>query len=105
MGAENVAEFGAALTDEEALRTRMQENAEPFRIVTGEELAQAFGGLVPEVDKDVLVGGYTNLFAAVIRRSLERGFDGWIDDDLAFTLPWGFSLGDIRVPVTVLIPK
>ena len=101
MGPENVAEFGAALKGEEALRLWMQENAEPFRTVTGEELAHAFGGLVPEVDKDVLIGGYANLFATVIRRSLERGFDGWIDDDLAFTQPWGFSVGDIRVPVTV----
>jgi pimeloyl-ACP methyl ester carboxylesterase len=101
MGDENVAEFGAALKGEEALRLWMHENAEPFRTVTGEALAQAFGGLVPEVDKDVLVGGYADLFAAVICRSLEHGFDGWIDDDLACTQPWGFSVGDIRTPVTV----
>ena len=101
MGPENVAEFGATRKGEETLRLWMQENAEPFRTVTGEELAEAFGGLVPDVDKDVLVGGYANLFAAVIRRSLEHGFDGWIDDDLAFTQPWGFSVGDIHVPVTV----
>lgn len=101
MGPENVAEFGAALQGEEALRLWMQENAELFRTVSGEALAEAFGGLVPEVDKDVLVGGYANQFAAVIRRALEHGFDGWIDDDLAFTQPWGFSVGDIRIPVTV----
>jgi len=101
MGPENVTEFGAALKGEEALRLWMQENVEPFRTVTGEELAHAFGGLVAEVDKDVLVGGYADLLAAVIRRSLAHGFDGWIDDDLAFTLPWGFSVGNIRVPVTV----
>lgn len=101
MGSENVAEFGAALQGEEALRTWMHENAEPFRIVTGEALAEAFGGLVPQVDKDVLVGGYADLLATVTRRSLQHGFDGWIDDDLAFTQPWGFSVGDIRVPVTV----
>jgi pimeloyl-ACP methyl ester carboxylesterase len=101
LGPENIAEFGAAMDGEEALRRWLQENAEPFRTVTGEALAEAFGGLVPEVDKDVLVGGYANLLASVFRRSLEHGFDGWIDDDLAFTQPWGFSVGDIRVPVTV----
>jgi pimeloyl-ACP methyl ester carboxylesterase len=101
MGAENVAEFGAALKGEEALRLWMRENAEPFRTVTGAMLAEAFGGLVPEVDKQVLVGGYADLMAAATRRSLEHGFDGWIDDDLAFTQPWGFRLGEIRVPVTV----
>ena len=101
MGPENVAEFGAALQGEQALRTWLVENAEPFRSVTGEALAEAFGGLVPEVDKDVLVGGYADLLATVFRRALEHGFDGWIDDDLACTQPWGFSVGDIRVPVTV----
>lgn len=101
MGPENVAEFGAALEGEQALRTWLVENAEPFRSVTGEALAEAFGGLVPEVDKDVLVGGYADLMAAEFRRALQHGFDGWIDDDIAFTRPWGFSVRDIRVPISV----
>jgi pimeloyl-ACP methyl ester carboxylesterase len=101
MGPENVAEFGAALEGEQALRTWLVENAEPFRSVTGEALAEAFGGLVPQVDKEVLVGGYADLMAAEFRRALQHGFDGWIDDDIAFTRPWGFSVGDIRVPVSV----
>jgi pimeloyl-ACP methyl ester carboxylesterase len=39
--------------------------------------------------------------AAEIRRALAGGFDGWIDDDLAFVRPWGFELEGISVPVTV----
>ena len=30
---------------------------------------------------------------------LRPGVDGWIDDDIAFTRPWGFHVEDIKVPV------
>jgi pimeloyl-ACP methyl ester carboxylesterase len=101
MGPENVEEFGAALHGEPTLRNWMAEFGEPFRGVTGADIADALGGLVPEIDKQVLTGGYAEQMAASSRRALEHGLDGWIDDDLAFTSPWGFELGTIDVPVTV----
>jgi len=101
MGPENVEEFGAAEEGEVPLRAWIAEFGEPFRHVTGEQIAEAFGGLVPQVDVDVLEGGYADQMAAEMRRALEYGFDGWVDDDLAFTRPWGFDVGDIKLPVTV----
>lgn len=101
MGPENVEEFGAALAGEGALREWTAANAEPFRHVTGQQIAEAFGGLVPQIDRDVLVGGYADQMAAEMRRALEHGFDGWVDDDLAFTRDWGFDVRDVRAPVTV----
>ncbi|HTP98077.1 MAG TPA: alpha/beta hydrolase [Casimicrobiaceae bacterium] len=101
MGPENVEEFGAAMAGETALRTWMERNGEPMREVTGATLVEAFGGLVPPVDKDVLVGGFADHMAAVMRRALEQGLDGWIDDDLAFARPWGFDVAAVRAAVTV----
>jgi len=101
MGQENIDEFGAALKGEAALRRWLMENGESLRRVTGPQLADAFGDLVAPVDKAALVGGYADQLAAVFRRALAPGFDGWIDDDLAFVSAWGFSLDDVRVPVAV----
>jgi pimeloyl-ACP methyl ester carboxylesterase len=39
--------------------------------------------------------------AASFREALRTGVDGWLDDDLAFTEPWGFDLGEITVPTMI----
>lgn len=101
MGPENVEEFGAAAAGEAELRAWMTEHGEAFRRVTGDDIVAAFGGLVPQVDKEVLVAGFAEEMAAGIRRALAGGFDGWVDDDLAFVRPWGVDLGRITSPVTV----
>jgi pimeloyl-ACP methyl ester carboxylesterase len=33
---------------------------------------------------------------------LASGVDGWVDDNIAFTRPWGFDVRDIRVPVVLI---
>ena len=48
-----------------------------------------------------LTGELGEDFAANRREALRPGVDGWIDDDLALTRPWGFDLGEISVPVMV----
>jgi pimeloyl-ACP methyl ester carboxylesterase len=101
MGPENIDEFSVSLQGEEALMTWMKENAEEFREVTAEQIVESFGGLVPEIDKAALIGAYAEHMAAEMRRALQHGFDGWVDDDLAFTGPWGFDLAAIDAPVTV----
>ena len=101
MGPENHEEFGAALAGEAAVRAWLETHGAAFRHVTGAEIVAAFGGLVPQIDKDVLAGGFADAMATEMRRALAPGFDGWIDDDIAFTQPWGFALEAIAVPVVV----
>jgi pimeloyl-ACP methyl ester carboxylesterase len=97
----NLDEFGAALRGEDALREWMAEHGEEYRHVRGEDLAAALGDALPPVDQAALAAGAADGFASSIRRGLEHGFDGWVDDDLAFTRPWGLELASIERPVRI----
>lgn len=92
MGPENIDEFGVALQGEAKLREWMNLNAVGMQKVTSEELRGAFGGLIGEADKAVLAGSFADDMAAEMHRALLHGFDGWIDDDLAFVEEWGAEL-------------
>jgi pimeloyl-ACP methyl ester carboxylesterase len=99
MGPENHDEFGAALKGEAVITQWMNENAVPMKQVTGNDLREAFGGLIGDADKAVLEGAVADEMAATMRNGLAVSFDGWIDDDLVFVKPWGFDLAAITKPV------
>jgi pimeloyl-ACP methyl ester carboxylesterase len=101
MGPENIVEFGAAVDGVDRLTEYLEREAVVLRTVTGEDVAAALGGLVPEVDKAALTGEFAEVMAETFRRAVSTGIAGWRDDDLAFTRPWGFELGSIRVPIAV----
>jgi pimeloyl-ACP methyl ester carboxylesterase len=101
MGPENHDEFGVALEGEEPLRRWMLANATSMQRVTGAEIREAFGGLIGAADKAVLGGSVAEEMAESMRWGLARGFDGWIDDDLAFVQEWGFDLQKVTVPVVI----
>ena len=70
MGPENIEEFGASLKGPEALIV-FKERAWPvWRDVTGEEIAEAFGGLIDDVDRGSLTGEFAEAVAASTREGL-----------------------------------
>jgi pimeloyl-ACP methyl ester carboxylesterase len=101
MGADNVAEFGAALDGEDALRPFLSAARDQLIGATASELITSLDSLLPDVDRAVLTGEYAEDILASFREGLVTGTDGWLDDDLAFTRPWGFSLTEIAVPVMI----
>ena len=101
MGAENVEEFGAALTGAPELTAFMEREAPTLRTVTPRQVADAFGDLIDDVDRAALTGGFAAWNAEVLHEALRNGYWGWFDDDMAFTRPWGFALDEIQVPVFV----
>jgi pimeloyl-ACP methyl ester carboxylesterase len=99
MGPENVEEFGAAAAGPPELQPFLEAQLAGFGEVTGEQVAEALGGLIDEVDRAALTGWYAESVAADFRLSLSSGIWGWLDDDLAFVRPWGFGLDAITVPL------
>jgi len=98
MGEDNVVEFGLALQGEAALRPWLESQAEQLREVTPADMVTALDSLLPDVDRAVLTEEFGADMAANFREALRVGVDGWLDDDLAFTQPWGFALSEIAVP-------
>jgi pimeloyl-ACP methyl ester carboxylesterase len=93
MGKENIEEFGAAVAGEAALTAFLEAAAAAVKGVTGADVAESLGDLVPDVDKAALTGEYADHMAGALSAALSAGIAGWRDDDLAFTTDWGFSLG------------
>ena len=99
MGPENHEEFGAALKGEAVIDQWMEDNAGGLKSVTGDQIREAFGGLIGDADKAILEGDAADQMAASMRSGLAVSFDGWIDDDLVFVKQWGFELADVTKPV------
>jgi pimeloyl-ACP methyl ester carboxylesterase len=101
MGEDNVEEFGFASQGRAVLVPALERMAEPLGAITGDEIAEAMGGLLSEPDRAALVGPVADHIGAATRESLRLGVEGWVEDDLAFCRPWGFHLGSVTVPVGV----
>ena len=99
MGPENLDEFGEALKGEAAITEWMDKNAVGLKDVTGDQLIEAFGGLIGEADRKCLTPELAEISARGMRRALSVSFDGWIDDDLAFVRDFAFKLAEINKPV------
>ena len=101
MGAENHAEFGAALEGPEQLQQFLEHEGSWVAGVTADQVVAGFGDLVSDVDRRALTGEFAEWLAAGFRESVSNGIWGWFDDDMAFLKPWGFDPGAIRRPVTI----
>ena len=101
MGASNVAEFGAAAQGVTELTRLLEEEAGGLAQVRPEEVVEAMGDLLSEVDRRALAGGAADYLAASLRYAVSAGIAGWREDDLALLADWGFRPEEIRVPVAV----
>ncbi|HXQ18776.1 MAG TPA: alpha/beta hydrolase [Acidimicrobiales bacterium] len=101
MGEANLDEFGLAERGEAALRPFLETQREALRTAAPEDLAAALTSLLPPVDVRALEDGVAVDLEAQIQHGVASGVEGWLDDDLAFVAPWGFSLDEIAVPTSL----
>ena len=97
MGQDNVEEFSAAIEGEASLRIFLERARHELDGATSESMVASMGSLLPEVDRAVLTDEFAEDLLASYAEGLAPGVDGWLDDDLAFTRPWGFDLSEIGV--------
>lgn len=99
----NVKEFEWALAGEKTLVPELEAQAEeavakveadPSALLDQFELSPA--------DRAVLEDPRVqNTLRKSVRESFANGVWGWVDDDLAFTQPWGFDVSELTVPVEI----
>ena len=65
-----------------------------------ETFADNFDDSVAAVDREAMLAPDGPPMAASMSKALENGIEGWLEDDIAMTTPWGFALEDITTPVT-----
>ncbi|MGN6333460.1 MAG: alpha/beta fold hydrolase [Motilibacteraceae bacterium] len=102
MGQDNLDEFGAALQGEIPLREYLAPASAGLVAAPPGALADEMRSLLPPVDVAALTGPVGEFSQEWLVGGQRGGYEGWLDDDLAFARDWGFDLADIRVPVMLL---
>lgn len=104
MVAGNVREFGWALEGEETLRRELEPDVQDLLSSLESDSDDALGEDYKLSEQDVAVmqrSDVRSMLTAATREGIGRTIDGLVDDDLAFTEPWGFDPAAITIPTAV----
>jgi pimeloyl-ACP methyl ester carboxylesterase len=101
MGELNIESFTAASGTYEEHRAQHDKEVASVRGATAEGLFEAWRSVLSAPDVEVLTHGFAQFALDNIRAGIEPSAEGWFDDDLVFTRPWGFDVASIEVPVLV----
>ncbi|MGZ4243730.1 MAG: alpha/beta fold hydrolase [Solirubrobacteraceae bacterium] len=100
----NVREFEWSLAGEDALRPKLEQETREMLANLGKDQENPLGEAyeVSQSDLEMLTrGGVREMLDSSFREGCEQSIDGFVDDDLSITMPWGFDVAAITVPVAV----
>ncbi|GIH96771.1 alpha/beta hydrolase [Planobispora siamensis] len=103
MSAGNVAEFRAAARGEQDYRVLVERlAAEALAGVEAGGLQVADAYQLPEADRRALARRHhEDGYLQRMRLTYRDGVDGWVDDCIALTRPWGFEVSTLTTPTSV----
>jgi pimeloyl-ACP methyl ester carboxylesterase len=92
MGEENITEFNAALKSREAIQQFTEREAPDMLDKDANLLVQMYRSILSPVDVAAFSDEYGHFVLNRLREGIRERRDGWVDDDIAFTTPWGFDI-------------
>ena len=100
----NVDEFSWAIEGEEVLRDNLQRLAaeELPRVAVNPANALGEDYELSDGDREIMSRPAQQVrIKRMLQEAYRTGVDGWVDDDLLFVRPWGFSVSEISAPAMV----
>jgi pimeloyl-ACP methyl ester carboxylesterase len=102
MGELNVEDMRLQLEDPPAARAKQQEERVEMLEGTPEQLLEVLASLLSAPDRAVLTGELVEYLVETTRVGIGANDEGWWDDNVSLTEPWGFELHSITTPVLLL---
>jgi pimeloyl-ACP methyl ester carboxylesterase len=97
----NVDEFNAALAGPDAIAAYLAPYVETLRMEP-ETLIDELAAELPPPDQATMARQEVReMLVTNWQEATRQGAAGWMDDDLAFTRPWGFDLADVTAEVRI----
>jgi pimeloyl-ACP methyl ester carboxylesterase len=101
MGQDNVDDFKLFRTDQAAARAKLETDREGLLAASGDNVAKEMESLLTPTDAAVLTGELAEFLTSSMQDGLALSGEGWWEDT-CMSLPWGFELADISVPVLLM---
>lgn len=92
----------AATRDRQAEIADCKEVVAEFGDWSPERVRAAFSAHMGPEDQEALTGELLGALTAQMREGLSVTVEGWADDAIALTVPWGFSIDDVACPAWVI---
>jgi pimeloyl-ACP methyl ester carboxylesterase len=102
MGELNAEDARLFLRDPEAARAKLESDREEILAASPAEMAAGMKTLLSPADAAVLKDALADYLIYCDHEGLAPGGQGWWDDAMAHSSPWGFELSAISVPVLLM---